>query len=184
MRCISSSLSTRWYLWGVVFKLSKLENFELSALSGANSAKRESWGLADVWVFLDFLRILLARLLNSNSSSKRPSSSSLGWLTFNSSRLSSTGTSVLIVARKSDRRMSSTWFSTFVFNAPFSSEVWARSWSMFPNWPMSLAAVFSPTPGQPGKLSAASPIKASKSMTAVGEGMLYLAFTSSGPITS
>jgi len=49
---------------------------------------------------------------------------------------------------------------------------------------MSFTAVFSPTPGQPGKLSAESPIRASRSTTVCVVGMPYFSHTSRGPIVS
>ena len=55
---------------------------------------------------------------------------------------------------------------------------------MDPNSVMSFTAVFSPTPGQPGKLSAESPISANRSMTWSVDSMPYFAHTSSGPIFS
>ena len=69
------------------------------------------------------------------------------------------------VARNFDMRMSSVCASTFVFSAPLSWSVWLMRFSTFPNCAMSFTAVFSPTPGQPGKLSALSPMSARRSMT-------------------
>ena len=89
-----------------------------------------------------------------------------------------------MVARNFDMRMSSTADSTFSRSLPLILAVEASMLSMLPNSPMSLAAVFGPTPGHPGKLSAESPISARRSITWVGESSSYLAHTSLGPIVS
>ena len=100
------------------------------------------------------------------------------------SKSSAMGTSVLMVARNRLIRMSSTAPSTFSLNLPLISSVCASMLSILPNCVMSFAAVFSPTPGHPGKLSAESSISASRSITWVGESSSYLAHTSLGPIVS
>ena len=94
------------------------------------------------------------------------------------------GTSVRMVARNFDMRISSTAPSTFSRNLPFIFAEFSRMESMLPNSAMSLVAVFGPTPGQPGKLSAESPISASRSMTWMGEWSSYFSQTSFGPIVS
>ena len=94
------------------------------------------------------------------------------------------GTSVLMVARNLEKTICSLFVSTFVFRAPFNWSVLASRFSMLPNWAMSFCAVFSPTPGQPGMLSDASPIRPSMSMTCRVDWMSNFALTSSVPITS
>lgn len=53
----------------------------------------------------------------------------------------------------------------FFFSAPFSLSVCASSCSTPPNSLISFTAVFSPTPGHPGMLSAESPISPRRSIT-------------------
>ena len=48
---------------------------------------------------------------------------------------------------------------SFFCRAPFSSAAWASAFSSVPYFSRSLRAVFSPTPGIPGKLSELSPIR-------------------------
>ena len=61
----------------------------------------------------------------------------------------------------------------------FSSSTWAYAFSMVPNCASIFWAVFSPTPGSPGTLSDASPIRAFSSMNACGV-TPYVSCTSSG----
>ena len=96
-------------------------------------------------------------------------------------RSSSTGTSVLMVTRNFENFICSVFSSTFFFIAPFSWSVLANRLSIDPNWLMSFTAVFSPTPGHPGTLSAVSPIRPNRSITWSVCVMPYLAHTSAGP---
>ena len=121
---------------------------------------------------------------NSKSSKRCFSSDRLGSSTFNASISNSIGTSVLIVARNFEKAICSLLVSTFVLRAPLSWSVCSNKFSMLPNSLISFWAVFSPTPGQPGILSEASPIKPSRSMTCRVDDRSYFAFTSSGPIIS
>ena len=58
--------------------------------------------------------------------------------------------------------------SIFSFNAPFNLSVFAKRFSIEPNSFNNFLAVTSPTPGNPGILSAASPIIPKKSITCSG----------------
>ena len=149
----------------MVLRLSKLEFSALSCPLSSFTAKRSSSWLTFLLTSLPLFNILLASVLNSSSSKIFVSFSSLGFSSFSFSRSRSSGTSVLMVARNFDILMSSTAPSTFSFILPFNLSVLARRLSTLPNSLISLAAVFSPTPGQPGKLSAESPISASRSIT-------------------
>ena len=92
-----------------------------------------------------------------------------------------TGTSVRMVAKNFDILMSSIAPSTFSRSFPFILEEFSIRFSTLPNSLTSLMAVFSPTPGQPGKLSAESPINAKRSITWSGEVMLYFSSISLVP---
>ena len=85
------------------------------------------------------------------------------------------------MAKNLDILISSTAFSIFSFSFPLILSVLESMLSIEPNSLISLDAVFSPTPGQPGKLSAASPINASKSITCDVFGILYFSFISFSP---
>ena len=121
-----------------------------------------------------------------NSSSSNNARNSVSFRGSNSRLFSSksTGTSILMVARNREKIICSLFSSILVFNAPLSSLVRSSKASMLPNSFRSFTAVFSPTPGQPGILSEVSPIKPNKSITCSWLCSSYLAFTSSGPITS
>ena len=162
----------------MVFILSKLAFLAASWLLSTFTANKLSCSLTSCFVFLSLLTSLLAKLLNSSSVNNWANASLSGSTNFSFSKSNFIGTSVRMVARNFDMRISSTWSSTFFFSAPFSSSVLLRSSSTVPNWLMSLDAVFSPTPGQPGKLSAESPISANRSITWIGEGMPYFSSTS------
>ena len=115
-------------------------------------------------------RIFFARVLNSSSSKIFDSSISSGFfLSISESRVSKrssiSGMSVFIVARNLEIFMSSICSETFFPRAPFMLLAFSMMFSQEPYSFMSLAAVFSPTPGQPGKLSALSPINAKRSIT-------------------
>ena len=121
---------------------------------------------------------------NSSSSKIRRSESSSACSRTSLSISSWIGTSILIVARNLEKVISSLLVSTFVFKAPFSWSVCSSRFSILPNSAISFWAVFSPTPGQPGILSEASPISPSMSITCAGDWISNFAFTSSMPITS
>ena len=135
-------------------------------------------------LFSTFLSILCAKVLNSSSLNIFCSSSSLGSFTLSSSMLSEMFTSVLMVARNFENRIFSVFSSTFFFRAPVSRWVFCSSCSMEPNCFISFTAVFSPTPGHPGILSAVSPISPSRSITCEVLLISYFCFTSSTPISS
>ena len=145
------------------------------------SANKSSWLLSIFGFDSPLLRNLLISVLNSNSSNIARNLVSSGCSTLSSSKSSCIGTSVRIVARNFDILISSTAFSTFSRSLPLISSVCWSILSMLPNWLINLAAVFSPTPGQPGKLSAESPINANRSMTWAGVGMPYFSPTSFSP---
>ena len=129
-------------------------------------------------------KILFAKVLNSNSAKISRSFASSGFWISKTSSCSSMGTSVLIVARNFDILISSVAASTFNRILPFSWVVFESRPSTDPNALISFTAVFSPTPGQPGKLSTASPISASKSMTCSGRSTPYFAWICCGPMMS
>ena len=91
------------------------------------------------------------------------------------------GTSVLMVARNFEKRIFSAFSMSFRPMAPLMPGAASRRASMLLYSVRSLIAVFSPTPGQPGILSAASPISPSMSITCSVRSRPYLAHTSSGP---
>ena len=151
---------------------------------GEDSSNKLSCLLVFFVLFLDLFSIRFANVLNSNSWRIFASSASFGSSTCKSSSFKSIGTSVRMVAKNWDILISSMAFSTFSRNLPLISCVRCSISSMLPNWLISLIAVFSPTPGQPGKLSAVSPMRAKISMTCNGESMLYLAQISFSPSVS
>ena len=180
----SSWLTTRWYSWGVVFKVRKSVFSEASCPSVGNKPNKSGW-ISTVFNFSEgLLRILSARLLNSNSANNFFNSSALGSTSFSCSMSKVMGTSVLMVAKNFDILISSTAASTFSRSLPFIWSVCASMFSTVPNCSMSLAAVFSPTPGHPGKLSAESPIKAKRSITWSVDEIPYFWQTVSGLIVS
>ena len=124
------------------------------------------------------------KVRNSSSSNNVCIFSSSGSSRFSASRSRVIGASVLMVARKRLSSMSSTFSSTFFFNAPLSSSRRVSRVGMSPNSAMSFCAVFSPTPGHPGMLSDASPMSPKRSMTCSGRSMPNFSFTRSTPITS
>ena len=168
----------------MVFSVSKFAFFSGSDPSGAKNPNKSGCFSTFFCFFSGLLRILSASVLNSSSPKIRRSSVSSGSATLSASMSSSTGTSVRMVARKRDMRMSSTCSVTFFCKAPFISSVRRSISSMLPNWVSSFTAVFSPTPGQPGKLSAESPINASRSITWSVDCSPYLAVTSLAPMVS
>ena len=168
----------------MVLRLSKLAFSEATWLSCGFTANKSSSELTDFCFCSVLFKILFASDLNSNSAKISLSFCSSGAWSCNSSRLSSTGTSVRIVARNFDILISSMAPSTFSRILPFSLSVCEMSSSMEPNSLISFTAVFSPTPGQPGKLSAESPIKASKSITWAGVEMPYFSAISCSPMMS
>ena len=162
----------------------------LNKFSGSSASSfvfvpnKSSCGFTVFCLFSPFLINLSASFENSSSVNIFCSSASSMSLMRRASRSSAMGTSQRMVARKRDIRMSSVAASTFSRSLPLMSAVFDRRVSMSPNCVMSLTAVFSPTPGQPGKLSAESPIRAKRSITCWGELMPYFSVTSSGPMTS
>ena len=76
-----------------------------------------------------------------------------------------TGTSRMMVTSSFESIACSLLFSRFSFCLPLSWSVDSRIFSMEPNCLMSFLAVFSPIPGTPGMLSAASPQRPRMSMT-------------------
>ena len=134
--------------------------------------------------FSPLLRNLSASVLNSSSANSELSFSLSGSTSLRLSRLSSMGTSVRIVARNFDIRMSSAAASIFSLSLPFTSADLLISSSTEPKSLISFTAVFSPTPGHPGKLSALSPIKASRSITCAGLFMPYFSSICPAPIMS
>ena len=145
--------------------VSKLEFFGSFGSSAANNPKRSGWIETVFCGSLDLLRNLLISVLNSSSSKifRKPTSS--GFSIFIFSMSNSTGTSVLMVARKYDILISSIAASTFSRSLPFILSVFSSKFATEPNSFISLTAVFSPTPGHPGKLSAESPMSARRSIT-------------------
>ena len=116
----------------------------------------------------------LVRVRNSNSlKSVFNASSSRGERT-RSSQVTSMGTSRMIVASCLESRACSAWVSTFSFCLPLSLAEFAMMPSMEPNSAMSFFAVFSPMPGMPGMLSAASPHRPRMSMTCSGRSISQL----------
>ena len=154
--------------------VSGTDSLEFSGSSKSDICPAGDFGLAQVIVFCGWsggselnglVPIFDDIVRNSNSSNKAFSSGSFRG---SSSRLfssKSTGTSILIVARKREKIICSLFSSILVLSAPFSSSVLCSNTSILPNSFSSFTAVFSPTPGQPGILSDASPIKPSKSIT-------------------
>ena len=168
----------------MVLRLSKFEFLGASVPSVAKFANKSSCPLTGFNTFSVLFKILSARVLNSNSLKSFLSLASSGSWSFIASRSRVMGTSVRMVARNFDMRMSSTAASTFSRSFPLILSEWSRRLSMEPNSLMSLAAVFSPTPGQPGKLSAESPMRARRSMTWAVLETPYFSQTSRGPIFS
>ena len=169
------------YVWVTVLMVSKLVFFCSSWASLGCAPNKSSSPVGFVCTFWGFLRTRLANDLNSSSVKISSSLALSGSVSFKSSIFKSTGTSVLMVARNFDILISSTAPSTFSRSLPFTFDEFSINPSTLPNSPISLMAVFSPTPGQPGKLSAESPISAKRSMTWSGEAMLYFSSISSTP---
>jgi len=143
-----------------------------------NSAKRSPWigflfsskGKFKVSFLLSFfvlslLKILSISVLNSISSKIVRNLFSSGSCLFKESISSSMGTSVFMVAKNLEKTISSLLASILVLTAPFNFSVFSKRFSILPNSEISFWAVFSPTPGQPGILSEASPIKPNMSIT-------------------
>gem|GEM_PF-3618831 len=105
---------------------------------------------------------------NSSSVYIARSASRSGALSAHSSSLSVMGTSVLMVAKNFEKRIWSACVSTFSLSAPLSSPLCASRFSTEPYCCTSFSAVLGPTPGQPGMLSAVSPMSPSMSMTCSG----------------
>ena len=169
------------YEWEVVLRVSKLAFFDTSWPSAGCTPNKSSSPVGFICTFLGLLRTRLANDLNSNSVKISSSFVLSGSTRFKSSILISTGTSVRMVARNFDILISSTAPSTFSRSLPFTWEEFSIRPSTLPNSLISLMAVFSPTPGQPGKLSAESPIRARRSITWSGEVMLYFSSISCTP---
>ena len=128
--------------------------------------------------------ILCFSVKNSKSSKTLAKASKSGVSNFISSRVTSTGTSVFMVASLYDIRNCSMLFSNDSFCLPFSCEIFLIIFSMSPYFAIRLAAVFWPTPGTPGILSMLSPHNASMSITFFGLSMPNFSFTSFTPSTS
>ena len=124
------------------------------------------------------------RVLNSSSSNRDFNLSISGCFRLRISRSNCIGTSVLIVTNNREKRIPSALSSTFFLMLPDSSDERSSSCPIPPNRVISLTAVFSPTPGHPGTLSAVSPISPSRSITCRGDCMPYLSHTSLGPSMS
>ena len=107
----------------------------------------------------------LVRVRNSNSLKSAFSASSSRGERIRSSHVTAIGTSRMIVASSFDRSAWSAWVSTFSFCLPLSLDELAMMFSIEPNSAISFLAVFSPMPGMPGILSAASPHRPRMSMT-------------------
>ena len=73
-----------------------------------------------------------------------------------------------MVASSLERIPNSFAASTFSFILPLRSAVFSNKFSIVPYCAKNFFAVFSPTPGNPGILSAESPIIPKKSMTCSG----------------
>ena len=108
------------------------------------------------------------KVRNSSSSSTGPSASALGCSSAMASKSSSKGMSTMMVASWRDKNASSLDDSTRSFVFPLSASRLSYRPSMLPNCWRNLMAVFSPTPGMPGMLSALSPIMPNRSMTCLG----------------
>ena len=94
---------------------------------------------------------------------------------------SSIGTSFLIVARNFENSTFSRLARSFSLSLPLHSSMCSYIPSMLLNCCMSWVAVFSPTPGHPGILSAVSPIRPSMSITWEVSRMEYFSLISASP---
>ena len=129
-------------------------------------------------------KMRLRSVLNSNSSNRGSNNARLGGVAFNFSSSYSTGTSSIIRAKCFDKIPCSRKLTRFSCNFPLSWSVLSSKFSKEPNCSMSFWAVFSPTPGMPGMLSTASPIKPSISITWSTFAIFQRWQTSFGPKTS
>ena len=124
------------------------------------------------------------RVRNSNSLKRVFKASSSRGERTRSSHVTWMGTSRMIVASSLERRAWSEWVSTFSFCLPLSLAALAMRFSIEPNSAMSFFAVFSPMPGIPGMLSAASPQSPRMSMTCSARSISQFASMSGRSITS
>ncbi len=127
--------------------------------------------------FIGVFTNLLSSDLNSKSLNIARSFSSSASLSLRAERSRSIGTSVRIVAKIFAKRILSTLVSTFSRSLPLISAVRESISSTPPNCFISCVAVFGPTPGQPGKLSEESPIRARRSITCLAEERSYISQT-------
>ena len=125
--------------------------------------------------------ISLIREVNCISVKISASSSRLGSSITSFSSSKSTGTLSSMVASFFESIICSWKLTMFSFCFPFSLSALASRFSTLPHSPMSLQAVFSPTPGTPGMLSLASPQSARMSISCVGSVMPYCSQISFGP---
>ena len=109
-----------------------------------------------------------ARFLNSSSVKTSLINSGSGGSRFKSIGSNGTGESITIVANIFERSPCSLKAMMFSFILPFKSSVCSNNASIEPYSPINFFAVFSPIPGIPGMLSAASPHKPRMSITCNG----------------
>ena len=102
----------------------------------------------------------------------------------NSSSMKSTSTSMIIVANILETIPCSAKLITFSFCFPFNSSALAIKFSTEPYFCIKIFEVFSPIPGIPGILSAASPHKPKISITLIGSSTSNFAQISGTPHTS
>ena len=127
--------------------------------------------------------------LNSSSSKMAPRAvmsgavSRMEWSRVGASSVSP-GISVTMTDRNFDIFILSIFSATFLPRAPFISAACSMIPPAVPYSLRRVAAVLSPTPGQPGKLSAESPFSARKSATCSGRSTWNCWQTSFTPITS
>ena len=122
-----------------------------------------------------------ARLLNSNSVKIAfIFSSSCGHI-INSSSLNSTSKSVTIVANNFDSKPCCAKLITFSCCLPFNSCACSIKFSIEPYFCINIFEVFSPIPGIPGMLSAASPQSPKMSITCSGRSTSNFSHTSFTP---
>ena len=134
--------------------------------------------------FENVFRKLSVNLLNSSSSKISVTPEISGSHISKSFSSNSTGTSNNILANSLESNPNSLDASTFSFIFPLSLSVLAKRFSMEPNSAINFFAVFSPTPGSPGMLSALSPIIPRKSITCSGVSTSNFFCTSGIPQTS
>ena len=145
------------------------------------TAKRSPSICTERAYFLPSPRTRDKRLRNSSSENSFRTSSRSMSCSFSSSSEKGRGMSVRMVARSRESSICCSLSVTLFFSAPLSWSFPDSSASIPPNCFISVTAVYSPTPGQPGMLSELSPISPSRSITFFGLSIPYFAFISSGP---